>query len=136
MSKQGDRDEREYFDHASKKHGLAHLAAATMYSLGGLRRAMRESAFRQEIAAAVALLAVYAFAGVALQHYVISLCLFMITFAVEALNTAIELVIDRTSPEISSYGKNAKDLGSFAVMCLLIANAIYAAWALWTALGA
>lgn len=126
----------DYFDEGSKKRGLAHLVAATQYSLGGLRRALHESAFRQELAAAIILLAVYAWAGAALQHYAISLCLIFITLAVEALNTAIELVIDRTSPEISDYGRNAKDLGSFAVMCLLIANGIYAAWALWSTLAA
>jgi len=45
--------------------------------------------------------------------------------AVEAINTAIEVIIDKISPEISDTGKHAKDLGSFAVMCLLAVNGIY-----------
>lgn len=51
--------------------------------------------------------------------------LFLILIALEALNTAIEVIIDRVSPEISPAGKRAKDLGSFAVFCAIIANAIF-----------
>jgi diacylglycerol kinase (ATP) len=47
---------------------------------------------------------------------------------VEALNTAIEEVIDRVSPEVSQTGKHAKDLGSFAVFCTLVAAALYILW--------
>ena len=46
----------------------------------------------------------------------------------EAINTAIEELVDRISPEISTVGRNAKDLGSFAVFCLLLANGLYAAY--------
>ena len=127
-------DSKEYFDPESKKSGVAHLFAATQYSLGGLRKAAAESAFRQELAAAIGILLVYAVTGADWFAYVGSLCLFLITFAVEAINTAIELVVDRTSPEISQYGKEAKDLGSFAVFCLLVANGVFAAWAIWTAI--
>ena len=127
-------DTKEYFDPESKKHGVAHLFAATRYSLGGLRKAATESAFRQELAAAIGILVIYAAVGADWFSYAGSLCLFLITFAIEAINTAIELVVDRTSPEISQYGKEAKDLGSFAVFCLLVANCVFAAWAVWTAL--
>ncbi len=56
--------------------------------------------------------------------------LFLITLAIEALNTAIEVIIDRVSPEISPAGKHAKDLGSFAVFCMLSVNTLYFIWAL------
>ena len=127
-------NEDELFDPESKKHGVAHLFAATRYSLGGLNRAVGESAFRQELVAGIIVLIVYAFVGVNAQAYVISICLFLLTFAVEALNTAIELIIDRTSPEISQYGKEAKDQGSFAVFCTLVANGLFAVWTIWSAL--
>ena len=54
--------------------------------------------------------------------------LMMLMFSVEALNTAIEELVDRISPEISTVGRNAKDLGSFAVFCLIIANGAFAAY--------
>jgi diacylglycerol kinase (ATP) len=50
----------------------------------------------------------------------------LILFAVEALNTAIEELVDRISPEISTVGRHAKDLGSFAVFCLLAVNGLFA----------
>jgi nicotinate-nucleotide--dimethylbenzimidazole phosphoribosyltransferase len=53
--------------------------------------------------------------------------LMLVLFCIEAVNTAIE-VVDRISPEISTVGRNAKDLGSFAVFCLLVANGLYAGY--------
>jgi diacylglycerol kinase (ATP) len=117
-----------------KKTGFAHLIAATTYSAGGFKCLFGESAFRQELVFAALLLIAYFALGVAPLFIVISVCLILTTFAVEALNTAIELVVDRTSPEISDYAKNAKDLGSFATMCLLIANGVFALFALGTEL--
>ncbi len=60
-----------------------------------------------------------------LAELMIAVILFLTVFAIEALNTAIEEVIDRISPEISSVGKHAKDLGSFAVLCMLTACGIF-----------
>jgi diacylglycerol kinase (ATP) len=126
--------EPQLFDPASKKTGLAHLFAATQYSVAGCKRLLKEAAFRHEIVSGVLLMIVYWIIGVSLMNAMISLCLILITLAVEAINTAIELVIDRTSPEVSDYGRDAKDLGSFAVMCLLIANGVFALFAIVSAL--
>ena len=43
----------------------------------------------------------------------------------EALNTAIEDVVDKISPEQSEFGRNAKDLGSTAVFFMLTAGGLY-----------
>jgi diacylglycerol kinase (ATP) len=48
----------------------------------------------------------------------------------EAVNTAIEEIIDRISPEVSDTGKHAKDLGSLAVFCLILANSLLLLYAL------
>jgi diacylglycerol kinase (ATP) len=53
-------------------------------------------------------------------------------FGFEALNTAIEELVDRVSPELSQTGKHAKDLGSFAVFCMLVAAGLYIAWVVFT----
>jgi diacylglycerol kinase (ATP) len=50
-----------------------------------------------------------------------------ILFSVEALNTAIEEVVDKISPERSAFGKAAKDLGSTAVFFALSAGGIFIA---------
>jgi diacylglycerol kinase (ATP) len=60
--------------------------------------------------------------GAPVAHYLIFAVLMLLLFSVESLNTAIEEIVDRVSPEFSSAARNAKDLGSFAVFCLLLAN--------------
>lgn len=109
----------------TKLTGISHFFAAASYSLGGFRRLIKEAAFRQELLfAAVALILLLA-VGATLVELMVAVVLFLMVFAVEALNTAIEEVIDRISPEISSVGKHAKDLGSFAVLCMLTACGIF-----------
>ena len=111
-----------------KEKGFGHFLAASRYSLQGLRRLLHEAAFRQELFGFVVGLALLAFGGATVGDYVTFGVLMLILFAVEAINTAIEEVIDRISPEISSVGRHAKDLGSFSVSCLLLANAAFVAY--------
>lgn len=60
--------------------------------------------------------------------------LFLLLIATEALNTSIEVVVDHLSPDWSEFAKNAKDLGSFAVACLLLANGLNVLYVLVTSL--
>ncbi|MCB1474573.1 MAG: diacylglycerol kinase [Rhodobiaceae bacterium] len=108
-----------------RQRGWRHLIAATRYSLGGLRIILQESAFRHEVIAWIGILIVFFAVGAEPVEYLVSALLFLITIAVEALNTAIEIIVDRSSPEISDFGKATKDLGSFAVFCMLTANGIF-----------
>lgn len=109
-----------------KKTGVAHLFAAAQYSAQGFKRLIQESAFRHELLGFVGGLVVFAVIGASLFEFLGFIVLMMLMFSVEALNTAIEELVDRISPEISTVGRNAKDLGSFAVFCLIIANAAFA----------
>ncbi|MCM2401856.1 diacylglycerol kinase [Rhizobium sp. S153] len=113
---------RETFE---KKTGVAHLFAAGQYSMQGFRRLVQESAFRHELLALGAGLVLFAIIGASLVEFLGFVVLMAILFSIEALNTAIEELVDRISPEISTVGRNAKDLGSFAVFCLLVANGLY-----------
>ena len=116
-----------------RKHGLAHLFAAARYSAGGLRRLSRESAFRHEVLAFAVLLVAYLAVGVGGAVILAFVILFCLLVAVEALNTAIEALVDRVSPEWSEAARDAKDLGSLAVMCLLVAHGALLVWVLWQA---
>ena len=109
-----------------KKTGVAHLFAAAQYSAQGFKRLIQESAFRHELLGFVGGLVVFGVIGASLFEFLGFIVLMMLMFSVEALNTAIEELVDRISPEISTVGRNAKDLGSFAVFCLIIANAAFA----------
>ncbi|TCR00016.1 diacylglycerol kinase [Neorhizobium sp. JUb45] len=117
-----------------KVTGSRHLAAALGYSLGGAARLLGETAFRHELVAATGIFGGFAFVGASLSDYVSMAVLFLALIAAEALNTAIEEIIDRISPEWSKTGKNAKDLASFAVFCLLVANGLMAAYVIFSRL--
>lgn len=114
----------------TKLTGISHLLAATRYSAAGARRAWKETAFRHEVIAFGLLMAVYFTLGVSLSIMCAAVILFLALVSAEALNTAVEEIIDRISPEISTTGRHAKDLGSFAVFCLLVANAVLFLYAL------
>lgn len=102
--------------------GLGHLIDATGYSLAGLVRLMRETAARQELALGLVLLGLLALFGAAPGHYLGFGVLFALLLAIEALNTAIEVLTDRISPEWSQAAKDAKDLGSLAVGLMVLCN--------------
>ncbi len=108
-----------------KKRGLAHALAASRYSFQGFRRLMGEAAFRQELLGYCLALVLFAVVGAEVSDYLIFTVLALSLFAIEALNTAIEEVVDRVSPEFSLAARHAKDLGSFAVFCLLVANGLW-----------
>ncbi|MBL9049882.1 MAG: diacylglycerol kinase [Tabrizicola sp.] len=110
----------------SRKTGLAHFAAAAGYSLAGLRRLAQESAFRQEVALILGLLVLLLLFGASLPEIAGLLAIGLVLVAVEALNTALEEVIDHLSPGWSQFAKNAKDLGSLAVACVIGALLVYA----------
>ena len=109
-----------------KIHGIAHLFAAAHYSTAGARRLWGETAFRHQLLAGRCLVAILIWIGAELMHIVMAIVLVGMTIAVEALNTAIEEIVDLVSPEWSLPAKHAKDLGSFAVFSMLCLNGIFA----------
>lgn len=108
--------------------GLRRILAAARYSMQGMVRLWDEEAFRHEVIAFAAGILVFLAVGAPAADYLIFAVLMLLLFAVEALNTAIEELVDRISPEISTVGRHAKDLGSFAVFCLLTVNGLFALW--------
>ncbi len=112
-----------------RKTGIAHFLAAASYSAGGLRRLSRESAFRQEAGIGILALIALWFLGASAGELVIFAALLLVLIAVEALNTALEVLVDHLSPGWSQFAKEAKDLGSLAVACVISAMALYAGWA-------
>lgn len=105
--------------------GIKHVFAAAGYSIGGIRRLWQETAFRH-IMLALPLCLILLFAiGASLMEFSILLILFSVLVAVEALNTAIECIVDHLAPNWEEFARDAKDLGSLATMCLLLANGVY-----------
>lgn len=97
------------------RKGLWHVVDATRYSLAGARRLWAETATRLELGAGVLAALAFLWRGVEVWHWLLALALLALVLAVEALNTAIEVLTDRVSPEWSAMARDAKDLGSLAV---------------------
>lgn len=107
-----------------RKSGFAHLIAAAGYSRAGIQRLLQESAFRQEIMALPVLLLAYTILGASLAEFIAFGVLFLLLVAFEALNTAIETLVDHLTQDWAQFAKEAKDLGSLAVMCILLSHGL------------
>lgn len=112
-----------------KETGFRHFLSAARYSWQGFLRLLREAAFRQQLGGFVFGTALLILVGAEFQRVFIFAGLMVILFAFEAVNTAIEELVDHLSPEFSTFGRNAKDLGSIACACLIGLNAAYLAYA-------
>ena len=89
-----------------------------------------EAAFRHEALAFVAGLIAFLVSRATALQVMLFIGLMLFLFAFEAINTAIEEIVDRVSPEYSLAAKHAKDLGSFACMCVITVNSAYVAYTL------
>lgn len=112
--------------------GLARLAAATRYSMAGLKSAYRhEAAFRQELAVGIPLLVAVPWLAPGRWQAAAMVASILFVFIVELLNSAVEAIADAVSVDHHTLLGRAKDLGSAAVL-LSLALAV-AVWviALW-----
>ena len=103
------------------KTGLTRLRKAVLYSLSGLRTAYAgEAAFRQEVWAAAVLIPLAFFMPASGAGKALMIGSVLLVLVVELLNTAVEALADRVSQEKHILIKNAKDIGSAAVMLALL----------------
>ena len=100
--------------------------------LGNICRSpLAEAAFREEVLlllVAVPLALYFGQDGMARALLIGSLLLVLI---VEILNSGLEAIVDRASPEKHELAKRAKDMGSAAVLLALINAAVVWACVLW-----
>lgn len=103
------------------KSGLRRIFSAIFNSIAGLRTAWRlEHAFRQELGVAVPGIVVALLLPVSLLERVALIAVLILMLITELVNSAIEAVVDRISLDHHELSKNAKDLGSAAVMLAVI----------------
>ncbi len=111
--------------------GFHRILHATGYSIAGLRAGWGETAFRQEALAALVMLPIAFWLGRSWVEVALLAGSVIAVMVVELLNTAIEATIDRIGPEWHDLSKQAKDMGSAAVLLsLLVAAGIWGA-AVW-----
>jgi len=108
--------------------GVSRLWHAGSYSLAGLHTAWDEAAFRQESLVAAVLLPAAFLVGRTWLETAMLASVVVLVLIVELLNSAVEAAIDRIGPEWHELSRQAKDLGSAAVMLsLLLCGAVWAA---------
>jgi len=101
----------------SKKKGFIRFFFAFRYSVNGLQEALRnEAAFRQEVLLFLLFLPVIFYLPVTQSLKSILLIGNTLVLIIELLNSAIEAIVDLTSPQYHDLAKRAKDMGSAAVM--------------------
>lgn len=87
------------------------------YALDGLIVALKtESSFKLELFCSIFIIAGILYIDTSLTNKLILLVTGILVLIVELLNSAIENVVDLCTKEIHPLAKNAKDLGSTAVM--------------------
>lgn len=110
-------DSQQVHSEFKSKSGLRRIFSAFFYSVDGFRAAWKfEHAFRQELMLAVPGIVVALFLPVSVLERLALVGVLVLVLVVELINSAIEAVVDRVSLDRNPLSKNAKDLGSAAVM--------------------
>jgi len=118
--------------HLKGKRGLKRLWNAFRYSGRGLAAAWKhEDAFRQEVLLAVIALPLGVWLGQNGVERALLLGSVLLIIIVELLNSALESIVDKTSPEMHELAGRAKDMGSAAVLVSLILAALVWGMILW-----
>ena len=87
------------------------------YAIDGLVTAIKtENSFRLELFCAIFIIVGIIFVDTSLTNKLILLISGILVLIVELINSAIENVVDLCTKEIHPLAKNAKDIGSTAVM--------------------
>lgn len=108
--------------------GLHRLWHATRYSIAGLRAGWGQAAFRQEALAALMLLPLSLWLGGNWVEVALLGGSVLLVLVVELLNSGIEAAVDRIGPEWHLLSKQAKDMGSAAVLLtVLLCAGVWAA---------
>ena len=120
------------FEEFKGKQGLTRLINALGYSKDGLSAAWKnEAAFREEVLlAAVTLPLAFYLGQTGIERALLAGSIIFILI-VEILNSAVEAVVDKASPEKHELAKRAKDMGSAAVLLSLLNAAVIWACVLW-----
>ena len=96
--------------------GLDRLRRAARHSMDGPRAGWGQTAFRQEVLAALVLLPAALWLGQSWLEVTLLGGSVVLVLVVELLNSGIEAAIDRIGPEWHLLSKQAKDMGSAAVL--------------------
>ncbi len=107
------------------KQGLVRLFNALGYSRDGLVSAWQnEAAFREETLLALVAIPLALFLGESGVDRALLIGSILLILIVEILNSGLEAIVDKASPEMHELAKRAKDMGSAAVLLALLNAAV------------
>jgi len=102
------------------------------YARQGLKAAWnKEAAFRQQAVLCVVLIPAAFWVGRDLTEQALLIAVCLLTLVVEAINSAIETIVDRIGPERNELSGRAKDLGSAAGLLGLVILAVVWGLVVW-----
>lgn len=114
------------------RKGLQRLWNALGYSRKGLGAAWKhEAAFREEVLLALVTVPLGFWLGRTGVERALLVGSILLVLIVELLNSAVEAVVDKASPEVHELAGRAKDLGSAAVLLSLAFAALVWICVLW-----
>lgn len=94
------------------------------YAFEGVLSASKEQNFRSHLVSTVVVVIASYFSHLSRIEWAIVILLIALMWALEMINTAIECVVDLTSPEMHPLAKRAKDIAAGAVLVFAVASAI------------
>lgn len=104
-----------------QKTGFKRLGSALMFSLAGIKAALKtEAAFRQECALSLVMLPGAFWLGQTAVERSLLIGTVLLVLIIELLNTGLEAAVDRGGTDYDELAGRAKDLGSAAVFVSLI----------------
>jgi len=112
--------------------GPKQIYKALIWSLKGLRATWTfEASFRLEVYLSIVLFPHGLWLGRGAVEKVLLVGCLILVLAAEILNSAIEAVVDKTTPEFHELAGRAKDMGSAAVFLLMLNVALCWGLILW-----
>lgn len=112
-----------------KIKGIKRLLRAAEFSWDGLKSAYKsEEAFRHDVALSVVLIPLSFFVQATKAEHILLIASVLFLLVCELINTAIEVVIERISPDWHNMSKKAKDIGSAIVFMALVQLVLFWVW--------
>lgn len=105
------------------KNSVKNLSAiknALFYSLSGIKFLLKERAFKQELVCGLLLAFIELFRNTSIPMLLYLFSSYILILLAEALNSAIETVVDRISLQNHELSKKAKDIGSAVVFIAML----------------
>jgi len=117
---------------STEPRGPRQIYKALIWSLKGLRASWTfEASFRLEVYLSIVLFPLGLWLGRGAVEKAMLVGSLVLVLSAEILNSAIEAVVDKTTPEFHELAGRAKDMGSAAVFLLMLNVALCWGLILW-----